>query len=77
VEAELRYLKMEISMMANGIKIKLMEKENFGTKMEISMRDIGKMERPKVTDFTKHKVVVVISETGIMIYNTVMEKKLG
>lgn len=64
-------------MMANGIKIKLMEKENFGIKMEISMRDIGKMERPKVMDFTKLKVVVVTLETGIMIYSTVMEKRLG
>jgi hypothetical protein len=68
---------MAISTRVNGIATKLMEKANFGTKTVIFMRDIGKMERPKAMDFTRHKVEVVISETGITIYNMVTVKKLG
>jgi len=77
VEVEQRYSKMEISMKENGIAINVLEKENFGIKTVISMRDIGKMERLKVMDFTKHKVEVVFLETGITIYNMGMAKKLG
>jgi hypothetical protein len=77
VEVERKPLKMEISTMVNGIATKQMGKASSGTKMAISTRDIGKMERLKAMDFTKHKVAVVISETGTMIYNMVTEKKLG
>jgi len=77
VVVERKYSKMAISTRVNGITTKLMEKANFGIKTVISMRDIGKMERPKAMDFTRHKVEAVILETGITIYNMATVKKLG
>ena len=77
VEVVQKYSKMEINTMENGTKTNQTAKANFGTKMEISTRDIGKTERLKAMDFTKHKVVAVISETGITIYSMGSVKKRG
>ena len=69
--------KMAINTKENGTRIKQTAKVNFGTKTEISTRDIGKMERLKAMGYTKHKVAAAILETGITIYNMGLEKKPG
>jgi hypothetical protein len=74
---EPKYSKTAINTKVNGIKTKPMVKENFGIRMVITTRDTGKMERLKDMGFTKLKAEAAISETGITIYNTGLEKRPG
>lgn len=64
-------------MKVHGSGTKLMEKENSGTQMVITMKDFGSMTKRTAKDFTHLPMVLVTSVSGKTICSMVMEKKHG
>ncbi len=77
MEEENMYGQINLTMMENGLKIKLMEKESSLTLMAMFMMVIGKKIWPTVKEFTFTVEAPAMKEIGKMIFSMVWELRLG